>query len=229
MKILTIVLTFLAAPVLLFAGDGAIFTSLGFSKEGRYFAFAQYGEQDGSGFPYAELYIVDVEKNDFVSGGVIKNLWKDQDDPQARGIHVLLETRSSADSLLKKYGIDAKRQPHFAVSHTADERDLVEWKSRDGILLGLKLEQQGDGELGMFNSAAAFQLLLSQNKKLLATIGNFKRFRKHVIRYDIDRVLTSEDDIAVIVVVRMTSIGFEGPNIRYMVETFTRRDKTIEN
>ena len=49
---------FSAAPAL--AGDAAQFDPIGFSEDGRYFAYEEYGIQDGSGFPYATIYLVDL-------------------------------------------------------------------------------------------------------------------------------------------------------------------------
>ncbi|HKU97963.1 MAG TPA: DUF2259 domain-containing protein [Vineibacter sp.] len=43
------------------AGDGAALNVLGFSDDGRYFAFEQYGTQDGSAFPFAEIAFVDTQ------------------------------------------------------------------------------------------------------------------------------------------------------------------------
>ncbi len=43
------------------AGDGAALNVLGFSDDGRYFAFEQYGTQDGSAFPFAEIALVDTQ------------------------------------------------------------------------------------------------------------------------------------------------------------------------
>jgi len=50
------------------AGDAASFAPVGFSEDGRYFAFEEYGIQDGSGFPYANLTILDVETDKWVGG-----------------------------------------------------------------------------------------------------------------------------------------------------------------
>jgi predicted secreted protein len=47
-----------AAPA--FAGDAANFDPIGFSADGRYFAYEEYGIQDGSGFPYANVFLVDL-------------------------------------------------------------------------------------------------------------------------------------------------------------------------
>jgi len=63
------------AAVLLFgvsglqARDTATFVDLGFSPDGRTFMFAQYGVQAGTLRPWADLFVVDVPRNDFVIGG----------------------------------------------------------------------------------------------------------------------------------------------------------------
>jgi len=53
------------------ARDTATFVDLGFSQDSRTFMFAQYGVQAGTLRPWAELFVVDVQNNNFVSGGVV--------------------------------------------------------------------------------------------------------------------------------------------------------------
>lgn len=59
-------LTLAAAPAL--AGDAAQFAALGFSDDGRYFAYEEFGVQDGSGFPYSNIFILDVTEDEWVGG-----------------------------------------------------------------------------------------------------------------------------------------------------------------
>jgi predicted secreted protein len=47
------------------AGDYATLNFIGFSQDGKYLAFEQYGVQDESGFPYSSYYFIDVAKNAF--------------------------------------------------------------------------------------------------------------------------------------------------------------------
>jgi len=51
------------------AGDSASFVNLGFSADGGFYMFAQYGVRSGTLRPWADLFIVDVARNDFVPGG----------------------------------------------------------------------------------------------------------------------------------------------------------------
>ena len=48
-----------------FAGDYANLRFLGFSQDGNYLAFEEWGEADGIGGMYAKTYVVNTVKNDF--------------------------------------------------------------------------------------------------------------------------------------------------------------------
>ncbi len=69
-------LAVLAYPAL--AGDAAQFNPLGFSEDGRYFAFEEFGIQDGSGFPYANLTILDVAGDTWAAGSPFRVRLEDE-------------------------------------------------------------------------------------------------------------------------------------------------------
>ncbi|MCO5065863.1 MAG: DUF2259 domain-containing protein [Rhizobiaceae bacterium] len=48
------------------AGDAASLEILGFSKDGKIFAFEEYGVQDGSGFPYANRFYIDTATDTYL-------------------------------------------------------------------------------------------------------------------------------------------------------------------
>lgn len=56
------------------AGDVAEMRPIGYSPDGRYFAFEQFGEQDGSGFAYAEVQVIDTETDRYVEGTPVRVL-----------------------------------------------------------------------------------------------------------------------------------------------------------
>jgi predicted secreted protein len=64
-------LCILAAPPALGA-DAAERDILGFSPDGRYFSFEQYGVQDGSGFPYSEIFIIDLKEDRWLEGTPVR-------------------------------------------------------------------------------------------------------------------------------------------------------------
>lgn len=66
----------LAGPAL--ASDAAETAAFGYSGDGRYFAYEEFGIQDGSGFPYSSIYVIDVEANAWVEGTPIRVLVEDE-------------------------------------------------------------------------------------------------------------------------------------------------------
>lgn len=54
------------------AGDIAAFQSIGFSKDGGVYAFEEYGVQDGSGFAYSNIYLIDTVKDTYLPGTPIR-------------------------------------------------------------------------------------------------------------------------------------------------------------
>ena len=73
-----------AAPAL--AADGAQSRAIGYSADGKYFAFEQFGVQDGSGFPYWDVFVLDLAANDWVKGTPVRILVEDEEQrlPEAR-------------------------------------------------------------------------------------------------------------------------------------------------
>lgn len=61
---------FAAIPAL--AGDTAHVNILGFSTDGKTFAFEEYGTQDGSGFPFANRFYIDTATDQFAPGSPIR-------------------------------------------------------------------------------------------------------------------------------------------------------------
>ena len=51
-----------------YAGDAANREIIGFSPDGAYFAFEQYGVQDGSGFPYSDVFVLETASDTWVRG-----------------------------------------------------------------------------------------------------------------------------------------------------------------
>lgn len=54
------------------AGDRAGVDFIGFSGDGAYFAFEEFGIQDGSGFAYADLYVIDMAADKWVKGTPVR-------------------------------------------------------------------------------------------------------------------------------------------------------------
>ena len=71
-KAIIVLSTFAVMLASSYAGDVAKFVDKGFSEDGRYYVFGQYGKTDEKYQGYAEIYQVDIDANDFVDKGVFK-------------------------------------------------------------------------------------------------------------------------------------------------------------
>ncbi len=60
------------------AGDYANREVIGFSKDGNLFAFEQYGVQDGSGFAYSDIFIINTQNDIWVEGSPYRVLLRDE-------------------------------------------------------------------------------------------------------------------------------------------------------
>ena len=60
------------------AADGASLNIIGYSPDSRYFAFEQYGTQDGSGYTYWEIFILDLKSDELVTGTPVRALIEDE-------------------------------------------------------------------------------------------------------------------------------------------------------
>lgn len=80
------------------AGDIAGFRSIGFSGDGKVYAFEEYGIQDGSGFPYSNIFFLDTAKDTFLPGTPIRVRI---DDEQAGVGAARAEAAKKASSLVE--------------------------------------------------------------------------------------------------------------------------------
>lgn len=80
------------------ASDRAI---IGFSRDGSHFAFEEYGMQDGSGFPYADIYIINLKTDKWVKGSPIRVIVREENATAYTARHQAL---TEAAPLIEKYG-----------------------------------------------------------------------------------------------------------------------------
>jgi predicted secreted protein len=117
------------------AADGAQSRAIGFSPDGKYFAFEQYGIQDGSGFSYSDIFVIDIAANEWVKGSPVRVLDESEesniDTARAKAMAGIkpvidaLNVTSSYDTLLHRPFTDFtndRRKVRFArwYSSTAD-------------------------------------------------------------------------------------------------------------
>lgn len=91
----------LVAPA--WAGDRAGVDFIGFSEDGAYFAFEEFGIQDGSGFAYADLYVIDMAADKWVKGTPVRIR---VDDENISLGEVRARARKQAQPVLDRLGLD---------------------------------------------------------------------------------------------------------------------------
>ena len=98
------------------AGDGAAINVLGFSADGRYFAFEQYGEQDGSGTLYSTVTAIELTGDRLVKGMPVSAIM-DPDNPalgkeprEKQLADIRAKAASDAAATLQQLGIAAAGQ-----------------------------------------------------------------------------------------------------------------------
>lgn len=60
------------------AGEYAEFRPLGFSADGKVFAFEEFGIQDGSGFAFANRFFIDTTRDAFLPGSSVRVVIEDE-------------------------------------------------------------------------------------------------------------------------------------------------------
>src|SRR5690554_5413879 len=94
----------LLLPAAAIAGDRALAEFIGYSTDGRYFAFEKYGIQDGSGFPYSNIYFIDLPADAWLSGTPVRVRI---DSEEARLADARAQARGQAAARLDDLGIDS--------------------------------------------------------------------------------------------------------------------------
>ena len=91
----------LSAPAL--AGDRALVDFIGFSGDGRYFAFEEFGIQDGSGFPFSTIYVIDLPADKWVAGSPFSAKLEDDGAPVDK---VRQQSRALAAGVLEDLAVN---------------------------------------------------------------------------------------------------------------------------
>jgi predicted secreted protein len=91
----------LAAPAL--AADGAQSQAIGYSADGKYFAFEQYGIEDGSGFPFWDIFVLDLAADSWVPGTPVR-IRIDSEDAKLKDARA--KAHAAAKPVIDRLGID---------------------------------------------------------------------------------------------------------------------------
>lgn len=222
------------------AGDQANLQVLGFSEDGKYFAFEQYGIQDGSGFPYSEIYVLDAATDSWVKPSPFRR--RDEVD-ETKGYdpdRLLTETRSenrlAAQDLLVSTAIAGKGQtvgsnPVTELSGNPFEMRvnprLVVPPIDDELKVSLSLFDLPDETCSSYGAETkGFQLAVFRGgeDRVLHLDKSLPKSRGCATEYRIERVVTyfpAEGTPVMAIFVHVSTLGFEGPDGRFLAITAT--------
>lgn len=204
------------------AGDAAYPEALGFSSDGTRFAFAEWGQQDGSGFSYASVYLIDLARDAWITSP-IRSLIEDETAPPRRAFTSALKRSEQA---IAKAGISHPARVVFARPHTehSPEPEIHSFAYSPIASLGAFRQQHRIGvsafEIKTENCPdPAFGFALSWNAVEIYRDAALSKSRGCPIGYSVERVFLPDSifqssyGVALIGVYRL---GFEGPDMRHI-------------
>ncbi|MBT3272307.1 MAG: DUF2259 domain-containing protein [Spirochaetales bacterium] len=207
-----------------FSGDIASFQNLGFSENGKYFLFGQYGVIEKSLKLYAELYTVDVRSNRFTPDGVKKATYDEELEPGQDGIGALFTLYRDAEQQQRQYDINHMKTGRLLYILVNGDEPKANLSFRDfaaGRAYKIDLLQSASGSGD--NISASFHINMTLTEKNGSekhfTIGLPTYRRPGVKQYKIRQILLSPDSASMIFIVEKEEKTDSGVNIRYMVET----------
>lgn len=218
-----------AAPAA--AGDRALADFIGFSENGRYFAFEEFGVQDGSGFPYSTIYVIDLSDDSWVPGSPYR--YQSEDDTETLAL-ARNESAAMAAGTIADLGIN---QPADVIALNGDG------EVGDGLTLNFAQPGYSPGEtldpytltLEVFDAKTpedcaqftgepgqGYALTLTDNNgdhELHRDTGTLPKSRGCITGYRLFAVVTPQYAAPYqngVAIISTYPVGFEGPDRRFL-------------
>ncbi len=221
-----IILLYLLAFSTSNASDVAQLSMIGFSKNAKFFAFEQFGTHESSNENYADLTILDIDKNDFVIKPFQQNsmqkpveelreINKNKAKLKLKELQLLkpemgnrLLSRPLTDLSGSPYQVEFSLQPTLAGS------------SSDVYLLNLETKET-DQECFGLGKAKIFTLTLKGKNdnqiEILQKDTQLPTSRGCPLDYRLAEIISYQDKI--VIFINMFFAGSEGHNMRYLAVT----------
>ena len=212
-----------AALVPAFAGDVATFVNLGFSPDSAYFMFGQYGIDPAVGKPYAETYLVDCRKNDFVDTGLLRRTFDAALEPGQDAVGALFTLVGDQQGLIRKYRIDHLRPGRLLYILMDGQEPPASLSFRDfktGSSFEVSLNQSSSESKSSLSSSfgIALSVMAKDGAAKRVVGGNPDIKRQGVKAYVIRRIISAPDEKTLVFIVEKRMVDKGDSAIRYMVE-----------
>ena len=214
------------------AADAALSRIIGFSPDGKYFAFEQYGIQDGSGFPYSEIFFIDTQNNSWVENPVRIRI---EDETISIG-KARIQAVAQATPIIKKLG--ATLHGFTLVSNPITQLNIDKYVANFGTnpsaptlnryKLQLSTQNVQNQKCQSFApNTKMFSLSLNSqtNPNIIKNYAdtNLPNSRGCALDYSISEVHYFEainGDVIFMTFINVMTFGFEGQDRRFMVIPF---------
>ena len=212
------------------AGDTASRNVLGYSPDGKVFAFEEYGVSDGSGFPYYSIYFIDTAQDKFLPGTPIR-VRVEEEGPLGK---VRDMARAKAAALVTKYqladnpGVIVAYNPPSEIDSDPHKLRFFSYVSapphdyRNTLVLTVKDFPVAPDCAGFADSYHGFTLSLTEYQgqpmdKVVHDDVNVPKSRLCPNDYRIGAVISSEiREMPLIAMILVGSYGFEGNDRRWI-------------
>lgn len=213
------------------AGDRSLIDFIGFSEDFRYFAFEEFGIQDGSGFAFSNIFVVDLDTDSWVVGTPIRVLAQSDARPLAE---VRAEAAERAADHMTEFGLDVPVEIAALIGDGAPDLDgqTLDFGA-PGIAPG-EVSGRYSLALSQFEAVAAspcadwfgvqpkgYGLILSDAgvSREVHKDGNLPRSRGCPLDYRLYAVVMPFGGATISNAVAIVSVypgGFEGPDRRFL-------------
>lgn len=228
-KIAVVALIALSLQRLAFAGDVAVFVEGGFSSDGNYYVFGEYGRADKTFRGWADIRVVDARRNVFVTGETFKTAPSPATDGKT-GREVYDSLAAKSWGAIKKYSCEkpsADQTLYICGDALKKGADKIEFKDFTAVLgsradCSVVLSQSvvGSGP----SARSSFFITLERRDEsgnILSSqkIGSPDIWREGVTGYKIEKICCDKRGENIVFVVEKTAEDETGVLARYMVES----------
>jgi predicted secreted protein len=223
------------------AADGAKFRALGFSSDARYFAFEQYGVQDGSGFAYADVFVLDIQADNWAQGTPVSVLLEDETFSVSA---VRTKAKTQAEPILKSLAVthDAELLAANPFTEVLSDRSKVTFHDHYNNSMGIYGNADNQGSWDLITSkvnvplpagceadigVVGYKLEIRNNKSAVTTLlhedKSLPKSRFCAVGYDIEAVVQpvgGSPSGQLVAVIGFYRRGFEGADRRFIAVPF---------
>ncbi len=214
------------------AGDFAKRDIIGFSADGSRFAFEEYGQQDGSGFPYSHIYVIDTAIDRWTDGSPFRVIVKDETasieearkQAHAEAMAALAPITEAGTVIATNSHLEVVGDPYRMVAqpryYQSSYPDLVEYRIEKKFFQGPEICR----DWGITFGFTLKQLFTAEGRTptVLHADSGIPESRSCPLDYrfaDIVTYFPEGGEPVVAILILMERVGFEGPDGRYLAVT----------